>query len=94
MDEEQNDDSQKKYEDSHITLRLLGFDPATGRASLSVDEHDSNQGFYFITVRFASGDETRVNYDGGNPRRNLKPVVQTGHANDAISEIEVIRVRG
>lgn len=93
MDEEQNNDLQKKYEDSHITVRLLGFDPATGRANLSVDEHDSNVGFYFITVRFASGDETRINYDGGNPRRDLMPVVQTGHANDAINEIEVKRVR-
>jgi hypothetical protein len=86
-------DSEKQYEDSHITLRLLDFDPTTGRASLAIDEQDSNVGFYYIWVRFASGNETRIDYDGGNPRRDLNPVVVTAYPNDVIREVTVKRVR-
>lgn len=85
--------AQAQFADSHIVLRLIGFDPSTGVAKLAVDENQNNVGFYYIFVYFGSGDNTRIDYDGGNPRRDNRPTAQSSHKNDTLAKIEVKRIR-
>ena len=84
---------QMQFADNHIVVRLISFDPSTGAARLAVDENDNNVGFYYISVHFGSGDSTRIDYDGGNPRRDNRPIAQSTHKNDTLKKIEVKRVR-
>jgi hypothetical protein len=46
-----------------------------------------------LSETFDSGNSTRIDYDGGNPRRDNRPIVQTGKQNDTVKEIKVVRVR-
>ena len=84
---------QTVFSDNHIVVRMLAFDPTAGRLGLAIDENHKNVGFYYITVTFDSGNSTRIDYDGGNPHRDIRPVVQTGKRNDSVKEIQVVRVR-
>lgn len=85
---------QTHFADGHIVLRLLGFDPTSPRqCRLAIDEDHPNVGFYYIWVTFASGDETRIDYDGGNPNRDNHPVVTSNHVNDGLKSIRAKRVR-
>lgn len=84
---------QTHFADGHIVLRLLGFDPSSRQCRLAVDENHPNVGFYYIWVTFASGDETRIDYDGANPNRNNRPVVESSHINDFLKSIRATRVR-
>jgi hypothetical protein len=88
-------ENDKTFSDEHISVRILEFDPATGKATIDIEEKagDGNVGFYYIWVRFASNDSTRIDYDGGNPRRVKRQLVSTTHRNDSISGIEAKRVR-
>jgi hypothetical protein len=86
----------KMFSDEHITVGVLEFDPKTGKAIIGIEENkadDENVGFYFIWVKFASNDSTRIDYDGGNPHRVKRPPVSTSHRDDSISGIEAKRVR-
>ncbi len=83
---------QTHFADSHIVVRLLGFDPTSGQCRLAIDENSLNIGFYYIWVTFASGDETRIDYDGGNPNRNNRPIIKSNHVNDSLSGIRAKRV--
>ncbi len=84
---------QAVFADKHIVVRNLAFDPTAGRLGLAIDENHENVGFYYITVTFDSGNFTRIDYDGGNPSRDNRPIVQTGKQNDTVREIKVVRVR-
>lgn len=84
--------NQAHFTDSHIVVRLLGFDSSNGIARLAVDENHDKVGFYYITVNFGSGDSTRIAYDGGNPYRDGRPTVGTSHRNDVLTGIAVKRV--
>lgn len=84
---------QTQFADSHIAVRLLGFDPSTRIARLAVDEKHGNVGFYHIWVFFGSGDSTRIDYDGGNPNRDNHPFATSNHKNDVLVRIEAKRVR-
>jgi hypothetical protein len=86
-------DSQKVFEDEHILLRLMSFDPSSGFCRLAVDEKDLKVGFYFIFVKFGSGDEARIDYDGGNPMRDTRPIAQSSHRNDTVTSVTAKRVR-
>lgn len=85
--------SQMQFSDPHIVLRFLGFDPSAGTARIAIDENHANVGFYYIWVYFGSGNNTRIDYDGGNPSRDNRPIVRTGQANDTVARLEVKRVR-
>lgn len=93
MDGKELYEFQKTWEDEHITIRFLGFDPTSGQARLAIDEHHPKVGFYFIWFTFNSGDETRIDYDGGNPNRDMRPVVSTTHRNDVPKGLRAKRVR-
>ena len=84
---------QTQFADSHIAIRLLGFDPSTRTVRLAVDEKHGNVGFYYIWVYFGSGDSTRIDYDGGNPNRDNRPSATSDHKNDVLVRIEAKRVR-
>lgn len=84
---------QTRYGDDHITLRFLGFNPSSRQCQLAVDEKHPNVGFYYIWVTFGSGDETRIDYDGGNPNRNTRPIAESNHYNDTLKDIRAKRVR-
>src|SRR6202042_1080580 len=66
------------FSDEHIIVRNVAFDPIDGSLQLSIDENHKNVGFYYINVTFNSGNATRIDYDGGNPRRDKHPIVHTG----------------
>jgi hypothetical protein len=85
--------SQKVFEDEHILLRLMSFDPSSGLCRLAVDEKHSKVGLYYIFVRFGSGDETRIDYDGGNPMRDTRPIANSSHRNDTVTSVNAKRVR-
>jgi hypothetical protein len=85
-------DSQKVFEDEHILLRLMSFDPSSGTCRLAVDEKHSKVGFYYIFVKFGSGDEFRIDYDGGG-LRDTRPIAKSDHRNDMVTSVEVKRVR-
>jgi hypothetical protein len=84
---------EKVFEDKHITLKLAGFDPTSCEAQFIIDEREDNVGFYYITVVFESGDQTRLDYDGGNSKRDKSPVIKSSHLKDSIANISAIRVR-
>jgi hypothetical protein len=86
-------ESQKRFQDDRITIRLLDFHAESGRVSIAVDEHRPNVGFYYIWINFQSGDEMRIDYDGGNPMRNTCPIFITSHKNDVLKEIKAKRIR-
>jgi len=84
---------QTQYADEHIVLRLLGFDPSSRQCRLAIDENHPNVGFYYIWVTFGSGDESRIDYDGGNPNRDTRPRATSNHLNDTLKSIRAKRVR-
>jgi len=85
--------SQAVFTDDYLVVRNIGFEPSSGRLKLAIDEKREGVGFYYITATFDSGNATRIDYDGGNLRRNKQPIVQTGKPNDPVKEIKVVRVR-
>jgi hypothetical protein len=80
------------YDDDHITVRDLGFDPTSGKLKLAIDEKHPSVGSYFIAVTFDSGNHTRIPYDGASPNRNKDPIAQTYKPNDSVKEIKVVPV--
>ena len=86
-------EAKKVFEDEHITLNLVESNPISGESQFTIDEREENVGFYYITVVFESGDQSRLEYDGGNPRRDKYPVIKSNHLKDAIADISAIRVR-
>lgn len=84
---------QTHFSDGHIVLRLLGFDPTSRQCRLAIDEEHPNVGFYYIWVTFSSGDESRFDYDGGNPNRDNHPIATSSHINDGVKNIRATRVR-
>lgn len=62
------------YEDDHITVRNLGFNPTSGEQKLAIDEKHMGVGFYHITVTFDSGNRGRIPYDGASPNRDKEPI--------------------
>jgi len=84
---------QARFADQHIVVRQISFDPTSGRLALAFDENHEKVGFYYITVIFDSGNSTRIDYDGGNPCRDTRPIVRTPKRDDTVKEIKVIRVR-
>lgn len=86
-------DGEIVFEDDYITVRLLDFDAASCQARLAIDEFHPNVGFYQIWIGFASGAEVCVEHDGGNRRRNIRPVVQSDEQDDFLKRIVVMRIR-
>lgn len=82
-----------KWSDEHIDVRLVEFRVRTGEADIAITEKHERVGFYYITVSFASNDSTRIDYDGANPQRNVRPTVRTTHHDDTVKEIKAVRVR-
>jgi len=81
------------FDDDHMDIELLNFEPYSGVGQLIVREKHNGVGFYYIFVTFESGDSTRIDYDGGNPQRVQFLTVHTTHRNDTIKEIVAKRVR-
>jgi hypothetical protein len=86
-------DHQQDWSDEHITVNFKDFDPSTGQARFKVVEHHANVGFYYIGVYFTSGNATRFDYDGGNPRRPNVLDAKTDQRNDSVKGVKVKRVR-
>jgi hypothetical protein len=83
---------QAVFADHHIVVRNIGFDPSTGSVRLGIDENHENVGLYRITVTFGSGIPAAIDYDGGNPHRDNRPIVRTEKQYDTLKRIEVARV--
>jgi hypothetical protein len=84
---------QNSWTDGYIEVQLTGFDPTSRQATLLIAEHHANLGRYFIWVKFTSGDETVVDYDGSNPNRVQHQIVTSSHVGDSVSGLRVQRVR-
>jgi hypothetical protein len=84
---------QMQFADQHIVVRFIGFDPSSGTARLAIDENHPNVGFYYIWVHFGSGNSHRTDYDGGNPKRDNRPIAITTQRNDTVTRLEIKRVR-
>jgi hypothetical protein len=82
-----------QWSDDHIDARVVEFRARTGEADIAITEKHERVGFYYITVSFVSNDTTRIDYDGANPNRNVRPVVTTSHRNDEVRAISAVRVR-
>ena len=82
-----------RFEDDHIAVKLHNFSPMAGIANLIVEEKHEKVGFYYIWLRFESGDETRIDYDGGNPHQVKFLTFKTTHRMDIVKEIGAKRVR-
>ena len=81
------------YQDSNITVRLLDFDALHGVATIFVDEHVPQVGFYYITVQFASGNSHRIDYNGASPNCKVPYEVRTIQRNDTIQGVKAIKAR-
>jgi hypothetical protein len=84
---------QAVFADKNIVVRSIAFDPATGRLALAIDEKHDNVGLYYVTVIFGSGHSARIDYNGGNSRRNKRPFADTPRQNDTVKGINVVCVR-
>jgi hypothetical protein len=81
------------FQDDHLDVTLQDFNAHTGVATVIVRGKHPKVGFYYIWVRFLSGDETRVDFDGNNPNQDWALTIRTTHRDDIVKEIEVKRVR-
>lgn len=81
------------FEDDFIAVRIIGFDPEKGRANVLIERKRKESYFYYVVVKFRSGDSTRIDYDGDNPNIPADYVVRTSHRGDAIASVEAIKVR-
>lgn len=61
------DPNKPVFEDDFIKVTLHNFRPQIGQATLIVRDKQARVGFYYIRVRFGSGNETRVDFNGNNP---------------------------
>lgn len=93
LNEQEIMDHQKPWNDDHITVEFLGFDPQDRRARFRVDEKHDKVGFYYIEIHFNSSDSTRFDYDGSSPKRPRQLHARTSHADDSVKGIKVVRVR-
>ena len=84
---------QAVFADKNIVVRSISFDPAAGRLALMIDEKHNNVGLYHITVIFGSGHSARIDYNGGNSRRNKRLFAETPRQNDTVKGIKVVCVR-
>lgn len=81
------------FEDGYIAVTLHDFRPDTGKATVIVRDERPVVGFYYIWVRFVSGNGTRVDFDGNNPAQLRVLDIQTFERPDRVREIEVKRIR-
>jgi hypothetical protein len=81
--------AQAVFADKHIVVRLIGFDPTSGAVRLAVDEIHESVGSFRITATFGSGNSAYTDYDGGNPNRDNRPILQTPKQYDTLKEIRV-----
>jgi hypothetical protein len=65
----------------------IATDVAPLRATLGAESLALTRG------RGREANNTRIDYDGGNPNRVKKPIVQTQKRDDSVKEIKVVRVR-
>jgi hypothetical protein len=93
MDEKHPLPGNPEWSDDHIHVRVVEFRAPAGEADIAITEKHERVGFYYITVSFVSNDTTRIDYDGANPNRNVRPVATTNHRNDEVKEIKAVRVR-
>jgi hypothetical protein len=75
------------FNDKHIILRLLGFDPTSGAVRLAIDENHDEVPGYRITATFGSGHSAHLDYNGEDPSRNNRPMLQTPRRNDTLTRI-------
>ena len=84
---------QTVFVDKHIAVRRLGFDSASRRLALAIDENHENVGWYSITAIFGSGNSASLEYDGDNPLRDKRPILQAPKQYDTLTEIIVVQGR-
>jgi hypothetical protein len=81
------------FDDEHIVVGDLGFDPLTRQLKLGVSEKHESVGLYHITVLFESGDFAQINFDGANAARSHELIATTSQPNDTVKEIKVVCAR-
>jgi hypothetical protein len=84
---------QTVFNDKHIAVRMLGFDPTSRRLSLAIDKKHEGVGCYSITAIFGSGNSASLEYDGDNPLPDDRPVLHATKQYDTLSAIRVVRGR-
>jgi hypothetical protein len=77
------------FEDDHIVLTLNAFNTSTGLATAYVHEKDSNVGRYRVLMRFDSGHEVALRFDGSEKYRTAFLIARTPHTDDGVAQIEV-----
>jgi hypothetical protein len=81
------------FQDDYIGVRILRFDPRSGRAEVLVDHKREPSGDYYIWVHFESGDSTRLDYKGANPNNPRPWIINSSHQNDTITKVEAKKIR-
>ena len=81
------------FDDDHITVGLLGFDPSTRICKLRILEKHEGVGLYQITVDFASGNSAQIQYDGAIKDQDAVHTATTSLPNDSVKKIIVKRAR-
>jgi hypothetical protein len=85
--------NEKQFEDAFIVVRVLSFLPATGEVEVYFEKKVEKVGFYYVTVHFASGDSSRMDYDGENPNNPEVWQINSSHRNDSIIRVDGVKVR-
>jgi hypothetical protein len=80
------------FEDDHIALTLNAFNRNTRVGTVCVREKNKSVGRYRVVVRFSSGHEAILNFDGRDKDRSAFLVVRAPEEHGDIAQIEVRRV--
>jgi hypothetical protein len=79
-------------QDGTLEVTLTGFDPARGKGQIRVEELVQKPGWFYITAKFASGGQSRIDYKTWDVNKASEFEIITSVRNDAVTSLGLVRV--
>lgn len=79
-------------EDGALKVTLTAFDPIRGKGQIRVQELVQKRGWFYITAKFGSGGQSRIDYKTWDVNKTSEFEIVTSVRNDPVASIELVRV--
>ena len=77
-------------QDGSLKVTLAAFDPARGKGQIRIEELVEKRGWFYVTVKFAAGGQSRIDYKTWDVHKTTVYEVSTTVRNDSVSAIEIV----
>ena len=79
-------------QDGTLKVTLTTFDPSKQRGFIKIEELSPSRGRFYVTAKFASGGQTRIDYKTWDLNKISDHEITTSVPNDSVNSIEIVSV--